>query len=365
MNAYSQGISGGDNAFIELAKRINDFDITIVTSQLGKTLCLRKGLKADFIITTKETRFTNVIYIYLKRIFKSFFLKMKLNKGDILFGTSDSLPDTIPIFILKKRNRHIPWIQKFYHFIPGDRRISHLSQRLSIRFIRKFSDLTIIGNNSLKNEFLSSGFRKEQIAVSYPGINLDILESIKPDKKRYDCVFMGQLRPQKGIFDIINIWHLVSSSKTNAKLAIIGSGRDAIVKKVRDLIKLNKLENNIDLLGYIPGNKVFSIIKASKLFISPSHEEGFGIAPLEAQACGLPVIAWDLNIYNEIFPEGFIKIKRYDIKSFANKIIEMLDNEYIYRDLSQKAIKNASGFDWKHMAKKELGLIKNTTKKRI
>lgn len=362
MNAYSQGISGGDNAFIELAKRINDFDIIIVTSLMGKMLCLEKGLKADFILTTKESRFTNTIYIYLKRILKSILLKIKLDKGDILFGTSDSLPDTIPIFILKKRNRHIAWVQKFYHFMPCDRKISYLSQRLSLWMIRKLSDLVILGNNYIKDEFLSFGFKKKQVTVSYPCIDLSMLKFIKPGKNRYDCVFMGQLRPQKGILDIINIWKLVCRSQSDARLAIIGSGEDIIIKKVKDLIKSNKLESNIDLLGYIPGNEVFSIIKASKLFVSPSHEEGFGIASLEAQACSLPVIAWDLEVYNEIFPEGFIKIKRYDIESFANKVIEALNNEYIYRDLSQKAIDNASSFNCNNMAEKEIELIKSTIK---
>lgn len=55
LNSYTKGISGGDIRFIELAKRFNSLDITVVTSKLGQSLCQKKGLNARYIITTKES----------------------------------------------------------------------------------------------------------------------------------------------------------------------------------------------------------------------------------------------------------------------------------------------------------------------
>lgn len=67
--------------------------------------------------------------------------------------------------------------------------------------------------------------------------------------------------------------------------------------------------------------------RESKVFIHPSHEEGFGVAPLEAQACGLPVVAWNLPVYQEVFPKGMIKVEMGDIKRFADKVLDLLNNK--------------------------------------
>ena len=77
LNAFSKGISGGDVFFIELAKRMNEYDKVIVTSLLGKQACQSRQVNANYLLTTKEKEFRNVIYTYLIRIIKSLFLRIK------------------------------------------------------------------------------------------------------------------------------------------------------------------------------------------------------------------------------------------------------------------------------------------------
>ena len=168
---------------------------------------------------------------------------------------------------------------------------------------------------------------------------------------------MAQLREPKGIFDLVNIWCLVVKEIPTAKLGIIGSGRPELVDNFRNQIKKRGLNKNIKLLGFLTDENAFKTLKSSKVFIFPSHEEGFGLAPLEAQSLGIPVIAWDLDVFEEIFPQGMYKVKFRNIDKFAHKIIEILKNKSTRDNLSQKALLNSRRFDWSKTAEFELSLI--------
>lgn len=358
MNSYSQGKSGGDMVFIEIAKRVKDYDKIIITSLLGKSLCKENGVCGKYLITTCETKFDNVIWIYIKRTIKAFFLKLEVKENDILLGTSDFLPDVLPIFWLKLKNKKARWIQHVFHLIPISRKIPFWSQKFSLFLIKHFVDCVVVDNGILKKDLSKTGFDNPKIFVNYPGINLEYMKTIKiENKSEYDGIFMAQLRPQKGIFDLVRIWKIVCQKRPKAKLGIIGKGQEEILKTLKKEIEIEGLSRNIDLLGYLEDDEAFAIIKASKVFVFPSREEGFGIAPLEAQALGLPVVAWDLPIFREIFKKGMIKIKLDEIKGFADEILELMNNESLYFGTKKEATDNSRQYTWDNTAKKEKKLL--------
>lgn len=362
MNAYSQGKSGGDMVFIEVAKRLKDYDKVVVTSLLGEKLCQENGLKEKYLITTRESEFRNVIWTYFRRTVKAFFLKLKIKNKDILLGTSDFLPDVLPIFWLKVKNPKAVWVQHIFHLIPSSRKISYFAQKISFLLIKNRADLIIVDNSLLKKELVKLGFNKKKIEVNYPGIKLEYLKKIKPAKKGYEGIFMAQLRPSKGIFELIKIWKLVCQRNPKAILGIIGKGERRVIEDLKKEIKSFGLEKNIYLLGYLEDKRAFTIIKASKIFVFPSYEEGFGIAGLEAQVLGLPVIAWNLPVFEEIFKRGMIKLKTGEIEEFSEKVLESLNNKNLYQKLSKEAKKNAERFSWEKTAAKERELLENLTK---
>jgi glycosyltransferase involved in cell wall biosynthesis len=233
-----------------------------------------------------------------------------------------------------------------------------LAQRISFFLIKQRADLIIVDNHLLQDELVALGFDPSKVFVNYPGIKLGYLKAVKRRKKvGYDGVYMAQLRPVKGIFDLIKIWKLVCYQKPDSRLGIIGQGLEDTVKKLKSLIKTEALEKNINLLGYLEDDEAFAVIKASKVFVFPSHEEGFGLAPLEAQACGLPVVAWHIPAYDEVFQEGMVKVKIGKVEKFANEVVKLLTNKRLHRLLAKKAISNSGRYNWHQVAQKELKLI--------
>lgn len=363
MNAFSQGKSGGDMVFIEIAKRIKNYDKVTVTSLLGKNLCQECGLEGKFLITTRELEFRNVIFTYIRRILKTFFLKLEIKKGDIFWATSDFLPDILPIFLLKKKNSQLKWIQHIFHLISSERKLPFRFQKISFFMIRKLADVVVVDNSQLRDDLVNLGFSKEKIFVNYPGINFEYLRTFKAKRGfSYDGIFMAQFRESKGIFDLLKIWKLVCQINPEMKLGIIGKGERRITEEFRNKLESAGLKENVDLLGFLSDSEAFALIKASKVFVFPSHEEGFGIAALEAQALGLPVVAWNLPVFDEVFPKGMIKVETGEAEEFAEKIAKLLKDKQLYRKSSAEAVNNAGQYDWDKSAERELRLIESMTK---
>ena len=153
---------------------------------------------------------------------------------------------------------------------------------------------------------------------------LGYFDKIEKTEPAYDGIFLGRLSPSKGIFELIDIWKKVTNVIPQAKLAIIGGGnkntRDALLKKIRDA----NLEKNIDLLGFFEDEKAHSILKSGKVFLFPSHEEGWGIAIAEAMACGLPVVSWNLPSYGETFENHILQVKENDAGLFSKYVLDLL-----------------------------------------
>ena len=139
MNAFSEGVSGGDAAFIEVFKRINLKNHLILTSSLGEKLCRQMGLDAKFILTTREKEFSSVMITYLFRIIlgsvKAFFLPVP----NVIYITSDILPDVIPGICLKIKaifmGKNVIVFQKFFHLNQKSRFVSYYMQLFSIKLM--------------------------------------------------------------------------------------------------------------------------------------------------------------------------------------------------------------------------------------
>lgn len=353
MNAYSSGLSGGDVKFIEILKySASKYQTLIVTSALGKNLIESYGIKTDFIITSKEKEFHNAIASYLIRIIGSlkFFLYKNIPcEGDIIYSSSDFLPDVLTAVILKIKKRNAKYVQQVFHFIPKNRAISYLAQRTSLVLIKHFSDLTIVDNKIIMNDLLKSGF--EKIKLNQPGIDIKKINSIKSSTKIFDAVFVGRLHQSKGIFDLVTVWKNISKNH-RYKLVMIGEGNKETTNKLKTMIKKEGL-NNIFLLGYLNDKEKYKVMKSSKIFLSMSYEEGFGISVIEAMACGLPVIAWNLPAYeNTVY-----KITIGDKNKFSQAILKFLGDEKLIKKYSEKGKKIAEKYDWEKTTKRELKLI--------
>lgn len=353
LNAYSEGMSGGDACFIEIAKRQPDWDLTIVTSALGRDLCRERALDARFVILSRERTFHRPIPTYALRTLRGF-LQLQKERAEVFYATSDFLPDTLLARHLRNKNQSSIWVQKVFHLIPRARLISHNAQKASLRLIRKSADRVIVDNTLLRLELVEQGFNPGRIGVNYPGIDTGYFSCLpEPSTKRYEAAFLARLVPSKGISDLVPIWKHVVSRHPTARLAIMGRGDPAVVDELEAQIRREDLGDRIHLFGYVSNDDAFATLKASRVFLFPSREEGFGIAALEAIASGLPVVAYDLPVFSEIFTSGMLRVPVGDTARFADATCQLLEDERRRENIVRAASELPQRFDWGQVASRE------------
>jgi glycosyltransferase involved in cell wall biosynthesis len=373
-------ISGGDIRFIEVYKRVKDFDSIIVTPLIGKEVCEINKLKARYRITTKERHPNNIFFVYFMRTVRALSLRIRVQNGDILYSTSDFLPDTFPSFVYKLMNKRAKWVAAFHLIAPNpfygpdqyyrsnkkmriptiNAVLNKTAQLFSVMLIKWKADRILVVNSEISN-YLTTNFNvnKRRITIVDNGVDLDkIITTKQPkDDKKYDACFIGRFHQQKGIFDLINIWGLVCKEKPAAKLALIGNGCEKTRRKIETEITARRLAGNVEVLGFLDEENKILALKSSKIFLFPSTYESWGIVAAEAMACGLPVVAWDLPVYKEIFPKGLVEIPQGNTFEFASRVLELLENKGLLNKIQNQAIETASKYDWNRVAKKELEIL--------
>jgi glycosyltransferase involved in cell wall biosynthesis len=377
LNAYIQGVSGGDVLFSEVLRQIVSVErsqLTIVTSKMGKAFCEARGLTATFKITSCERKAGNPILLYLKRILLGLAVNQNTEPGEVLYAATQFLPDVLPIFLHKLRNNTAIWVQPIYHLIPSPTRregnfvtnfLAFTAQTLTFPFIIRKAELIFVLNDFVKQQLIDLGFAKGKIHTVGAGISLAQINRI-PAKSGvwFDACFLGRLHPSKGIFDLPEIWKIVVSKKEQAKLALIYVGPENMERTLRQKIKESNLESEIVMFP-VTGDAALSVVKSCRVFIFPSHEEGWGIAISEAMACGLPVVAYDLRVYHYIFKDSIVTVPMGDYQSFAKEIINLLDNTESRNILLNRASAHVQSTDWSNVSAKQLSLIKNALKKNV
>jgi glycosyltransferase involved in cell wall biosynthesis len=308
------------------------------------------------LLEDKANSFFSIILLYFLRVFYSFFIRPKQN-FNVVVSSSHFFYDVIPsiFFKLRYKSKLIVYIHGPPIFEPKTLKhfILVFHNRLILFLIRKFADNVFVINPLTKSILMLLGFDNTKVTITSNGISLNEIPK-KEFKKKYTACFMGRLVKQKGVYDLIKIWKLVVEFIPNAKLIILGHGPEE--KKLKEIIQKEKLQKNIFLLGYKIGKEKYKYLKQSRIFIFPSHKESWSISIMEAIACGLPVVAYDLPEYKKIYGKKIITVNLLDIKHFSSKVLKILENERIYPSLTDWAQK----YDWEKIANSQILKIEKT-----
>ena len=369
INGWSgKAISGGDYHILRVLKEWSrSHRISMVIPFIGVVAC--KSLLSEDYKIYLSSKDDKVIYsfktitAYLGRIVRTVFLRLN-ERPDVVICSSHLLYDTIPGIFL--RSRFQAKLIVYVHHIIGENaehrsgllsRVSILNEKLSLYIIRRANILFVV-NEHVRENLVNMGFEPKKIHVSGNGLDYNAIESVSNQQQiRFDACFCGRLVKSKGVYDLLQIWRFVIADYPKAKLLVIGDGPE--YTNLQNNIKQGKLEDNIQLTGFVSEQEKLSAMQGSKVFVSPSYEEGWGIAVTEAIACGLPVVIYDLGAY-KTFDGYFIKVRKGDIRKMAEAVIQVMNNCVSNKVSSKKLLRLNSVPDWNVIAKKEIEEILKT-----
>lgn len=190
------------------------------------------------------------------------------------------------------------------------------------------------------------------------GFNYQAYDAIPKQTNTYDAVYLGRLIEQKGLTDMIFIWKMVVAKKPDARLLIIGDGEKSFVEALKAKIRINRIQDNIIFAGLKNGIEKIRLLKMSKVFLFLSHYESHALVIDEAIAAGLPIIAYNLPVYEnrKKYTDQFYIYKEGSDEKIVNKILDIIENPPEESDLYHKFLKLPR---WSEFATSEKKLVLN------
>lgn len=177
---------------------------------------------------------------------------------------------------------------------------------------------------------------EKKITISPNGIDLSEINKVKPAAKQSDIIYAGRLMDFKHIDILIEAIALVKQTEKNIRCIIIGDGPEK--NRLEKLVKKYNLEKHILFLGFLKHHsEVYAYFKSSKIFVLPSTREGFGIAILEANACGLKAVTINHpnNAATELINSHTGELAEPNEKSLAKHIENLLNKK---QDIGEKQV---------------------------
>jgi len=190
----------------------------------------------------------------------------------------------------------------------------------------------------------------------------EILDNVRKKYNLPDQYILSvcSLEPRKNLIILLKAYKLLKESdpKIRHKLVLVGRkawGKNIIFNRIKEL----KLENEIIITGYLPDEDLVCLYNLAEIFVFPSIYEGFGLPPLEAMACGTPVIYSNTSSLPEVIGNAGLMIDPYNIQEIAMTIKTLIQDPKLREKLIKLGIERAKLFSWEDVAKKVINIYQS------
>lgn len=227
--------------------------------------------------------------------------------------------------------------------------------RLERRLARRADAVVVTSRATLEDVHRNYGLPLDRLHLVHLGVDPRKVHTREaPHTLRATAYLLSVTRlvPRKGIEDLLDAFSIVLESNPGLQLLIVGRGDAAYERALRDQIKALGLANAVSLLGHVPNEQLATLYKNALLFVTCSRVEGFGLAPAEALASGVPVVAMDIpGIRDVVAPgQGSCLVTPRTPANFARAVNDLLHDDVRRLRLSQEARASASKFTWTETA---------------
>ncbi len=307
-------------------------------------------------------------YQYLGVQLAGFFYYLRNRKKfDLVVDQFHGLPFLTPLYVRKPKLAVIQEVAKavwFLNPLPKPLNwiigvIGYLGEPLVFLFYRKVHFMT--GSHSAKEDVAKFGIPKKNITVVPHGVVIKKLKVKRKKSKVKTIVYLGILSKDKGIEDAIKCFSILHQ-KGNFIFWVIGKPEtEKYGHQIKELVRKLKLSHKIKFWGFVSQEKKFKLLSKAHILINPSAHEGWGLVNIEANACGVPVVAYESAGLVDSIKNDYsgILCQVHTPEKLAEQVLSILQDEKKYEKMKNQAIKWSNRFSWRRSIDLSSQLIKN------
>lgn len=221
---------------------------------------------------------------------------------------------------------------------PGARRVDLLLRRiLDWTAVRRANQL--VANSRYTAARLRQLYRRDADAVVYPGVDLALF---RPGQAAGAyAITVGRLSPEKGLDRLLGLWR----DMPDLPLHVVGSGSPDLLRQWRSVAP-----SGVIFRGHITSTDLADAYRAAAVAVFAPYGEEFGMAPLEAMASGVPVVAWREGGLQETVVDGQTGYLVSDEVTFRQRVRLLLHDAALRQAFGEAARHRAEQFSWQQTA---------------
>jgi len=171
-------------------------------------------------------------------------------------------------------------------------------------------------------------------------------------------LFMSTIEPRKNVPTLLMAYkQLVENYHTDVEL-LLGGEKGWLFDEVFALVGKLGLQERVRFLGHVSPEDLVGLYNAARVLVHPAFYEGFGLTPLEAMACGTPVIVSNTSSLPEVVGDAALLVDPTDVDGMAVAIWRVLSDDTLRQSLVNKGLKRARHFSWKKAAQETLEIYR-------
>ncbi len=181
------------------------------------------------------------------------------------------------------------------------------------------------------------GVARSRIEIIPNGVD-DFFSPAIDDAESDYVLYVGTIEPRKGLDDLLAVWH--SLPQPRPRLVLCGDAGWGGVP----------LPSGAEVTGYVDRPRLRDLYRGARAFVYPSRYEGFGIPPLEAMACGAPVIATRTGAIPEYADGAALLIDPGDRNGLHAALLRLLGDRALRDELRRRGSERARAYSWERSA---------------
>jgi glycosyltransferase involved in cell wall biosynthesis len=227
---------------------------------------------------------------------------------------------------------------------------------LFVPSVYKNTPLAVV-SESTRQELIQKGCDERNMFIVPNAVDTTLYRVLQPESGELVVGHLGRLKKYKSVEHLLEAFKVVRMEMPEAILTIVGDGdhRAALQRRTREL----QIDSAVQFKGQVSAEEKVRLLNKMTVAVNCSAKEGWGLTVIEANACGVPVVASDVPGLRDAVVDGKTGVL-YDygnIEQLAQKILLVLRDQQLRKRLSGEALRWASSFTWEASAGKMLTVL--------
>lgn len=236
-----------------------------------------------------------------------------------------------------------------------------LEMRENFRRIARSDAVIAVSENTRQDLLLLTDLEPSKIEVIYGGISSNftpvegeaVLDEVVAHyglPERF-ILFVGTLEPRKNIEGLINAFAWVKERWRDVPPLVLVGRVGWLGSEVLDRIRKLEASGDVTALGFVDDRDLPTLMRRASIFVFPSLYEGFGLPPLEAMACGTPVVASNAPALPEVLGDAAILVDPYDVEALGRAMRRLINDQVLRKEMIVRGFERTQLFTWERAAR--------------